>query len=172
MGKYESQREIEKEIEKFLPRTQEIYAGYKLARQNLGNEGSFRMNQIFEYNLPKAIEDDEFYLEGFWESQPEFLRHAGNGKGKIVLRFVGKEINIVAESLGNEGIEIEVLLDGKPLDKQNSGRDVKIQNSKSIIAVNAAKMYNVVSGKGKYGIYTIEFIVNSPDFAWYAFTFG
>ncbi len=172
LGKSEGLGEIEKEIEKFLPRTPEIYAGYKFARQNLGNEGSFKINQIAEYSLPKEIEDDEFYLEGFWESQPELLRHAGNEKGKIVLRFVGREINIVAESLGNEGIDVEILLDGKPLNKENAGQNVEISNGKSLLHVKEAKMYNAVSGKGKYCIYTIEFIVNSPDFSWYAFTFG
>ncbi len=141
----------EEDQKSYFPTTPELYAGYEFALprgQNVGNEGGLSSEKNKVYTLPGKIESDMIYIEGNWLSNKDNLELTGNGS--IVLKYQGREVNIVAD--GNS--EMVVLLDGKIISK---------------VLVNEPKLYNVV--KGEYGKHTLTLNVKEP-FLFHAFTFG
>ena len=83
--------------------------------------------------------------------------------GKIVLGYHAKQVNIVAS--GNT--DLEILIDGKILLDDISGKDVK----SSMSTVLEPRLYNIIeSQSGESHILTIN--VKQPDFKIFTFTFG
>jgi len=74
-------------------------------------------------------------------------------------------VNIVAGA--DAPVDVEVLLDGQPLQKSQNGLDVT--NSQS--HVQDFKLYNLVHA-GEYGTHTITINVKGKDLRLYTFTFG
>lgn len=137
-----------------LARTPELYAGYKFGLprgQTLGNEGGLKATEIAEYVLPDSFRGDTIYLEGRWKSNEDDLELVGDF-GKIVLKFRGGEVNIVADSIDVQ--EMRVIINGDDL---------------GIISIDNPDLYNVYDGK--YRMDKLELEV-SKGFSFNAFTFG
>jgi len=150
----------EKEEKSYLPRTPELYAGYKFALprgQDIGD--GLKVDESVEYTLPKSLSKHKIYLEGNWLSNADDL--VLSGEGKIVLRYQGTEVNIVAD--GNS--EMGVLLDDKIISSEMAGKDV----AKGLVKVTEPTLYNVV--KGDHGTHTLTLVVKEP-YSFNAFTFG
>tara|TARA_Y100000034_G_C6879393_1_gene402683 strand:+ start:839 stop:1267 length:429 start_codon:yes stop_codon:yes gene_type:complete len=142
-----------------------LYAGYKfnLPRgQNLGNEQKLQPDQTINYQLPSQLALDTIYLQGTWKSNPDDLKSIE--EGSIILGFSASSVNIVAS-----GNNMEVLINDKPISKEQAGSDVKFKNGRAIIEVNEPRLYNVFNGN--YGNYKLTLNVQK-DFKFNAFTFG
>src|SRR3989344_8799847 len=152
--------------------TPELYAGYQFARLPPGNQEGFQPEQTVEYKLPStALRDDVIYLDGRWKNKWDNLQYAGEGKGKVVLKFSAQSLNIVISPTGAH--EVDVMLDGAYLTIENAGSDVLFDAyGRSYLSVEEAQLYNVIGGKNPYGTYTITFETDSNDFAFNSFTFG
>ena len=144
--------------------TPELYFGYEFAagRNFLGNREGFHPNLTVTYTVPKELNRDHFYLGGDWQNLSDSMKLASDG-GKIVLPYYAKDVHIVASG---PGVDLKVLLDGKPVSRGDAGQDV--QNGTAHISDN--RLYNIISSSDA-GSHTLT-LDASPGFQIYTFTFG
>ncbi len=164
MASAESLVDIE-EFEHTSFRTPELYFGYKLAqgRNQLGSEEGFNRNQITTYNEPQNLDLHKFYMVGDWSNLAEGMRLESD-TGSIKVLYHAKEVNIVT---GNDA-ELEIFLDGVPLDENYSGTDITSENK---IIVSEPDLYNIISSE-KSATHELEIKINQKGFEMYTFTFG
>ncbi|MBI2102630.1 thioredoxin family protein [Candidatus Woesearchaeota archaeon] len=156
-------------IEEKMALTAETYTGYELMfprGQNSGNDEGVRADRTFQYVLPKSLPEDTFTLEGLWSSGKEQL--ASKGESSLYFNYLAKSINVVAakEELS---VTVEILLDGKSLNKENAGSDITFVDGRSFLIVTEPRLYNLV--EGEYGRYTIT-LKTTEGLLINAFTFG
>lgn len=154
------------EVEFLKIGTPEIYLGSSMSRGHFGNLEGLPLGKTIAYALPHRIKANEVYIEGIWHNDADHLELMG-GKGKIVLAYRARAVNIVAGAVG-EGARMRIRLDGKPLDARSRGRDV---NADGIAEVGAFDLYNIVASD-EYAAHTLEIEVEGAGFSAYAFTFG
>jgi len=133
--------------------TPEIYLGYGFTRGNFGNKEGLPVAQTIKYTLPDGISKNNVYLDGQWYVGEDHVKLASD-KGKVVLKYDAKNVNIVASSTIGSGLTI--LVDGKKT---------------TTMGVEAEDLYTVVSGTD-YGEHTLELDVSGAGFKLYTFTFG
>lgn len=146
--------------------TPEIYLGYNTARFPIGNAQGFSPGEVADYSITKPMQNNTVYLSGPWFDAPDSIISSG-AFSEVFLVYHAKSVNIVAQ--GNS-TSIMVLLDGKNISPAYAGSDLTLQGGVGTAVVDAARLYNLVSGPS-YGWHTIE-IVASPGVRIYTFTFG
>lgn len=149
--------------------TPELYAGalFALARgQYIGNKKTIEVTE--DYVLPDEFEEDTIYLEGLWTYNADNLQLDGEN-GQLTLKFTASEANIVASPFKGDETILEILIDGKYIDKNSAGSDVQFDNGKAFVVINEDRLYNIY--KGSYGKYRLDLKV-SEGFSFNAFTFG
>ena len=70
-----------------------------------------------------------------------------------------------------ESFEVQVTLDGQPLESSNAGADLITDDGRSYFTVTGGRMYQLVA-LPEYGEHELKLSSNSDDFALFAFTFG
>ena len=80
--------------------TPEIYLGYQLAQERLGNPQNFQPDRTVSYTIPNNNDTANFkpnivYLEGQWKNNPDNIQLQGE-TGRIILNYSAKSVNIVA----------------------------------------------------------------------------
>ena len=120
------------------------------------------------YSYPNKILANQIYLQGLWKSNPDDLQLESKN-GLIILDFVARSVNIVADNLENP-VEVEVLIDGDYITRQQAGTDVRFEEERAFILVDTPQLYNIV--EGDYGNYELTLRVTSSNFTFNAFTFG
>lgn len=151
--------------------TPELYAGYQFALprgQNIGNEEGLQPEKVVSYELPAERGREEIYLQGTWKSNADDLE-AIDDLTSIFLGFTAYAVNIVADSLLDMPLPVEVLINGKYISREQAGTDVQFEGEKAFIMVNEPRLYNAVSGD--YGQYELE-LKTKKRFTVSAFTFG
>lgn len=120
-----------------------------------------------EYISPEKRQGDKIYLQGSWIRKKEYLEYAGDdNQGWMSYKFYAKEVNVVIGGVGKAEIEI----DGKPVRKEDLGRDARIDDGKSFVNIEGADMYNLVNLNE---IHSRELKVRAfKGMKIYAFTFG
>ena len=149
-------------------RTPELYLGYEFARAPLGNEEGFSPGRIVSYSLPDSFVPNLVYLEGKWENSADYMR-LSSPKGKVVLLFSAKNVNIVAGS--PTGSKVIPLLERLPLGANEKGTDVYFVDGNFSVDVKGQRLYNVVS-LPDYSLKRLELDVEGEGFELYTFTFG
>lgn len=133
--------------------TPEIYFGANFARGNFGNLEGLKFGKTINYTLPEKFEPNHAYLSGEWFVDSDFSRLVSD-KGKVVLPYDAKVVNIVAASPNNS--TVSVLIDG---------------NRVSETVVSSEDLYPLFRGDS-YGKRLLEFEINGSGFELYTFTFG
>ncbi len=164
MASAESLVDIE-EFEHTSFRTPELYFGYKLAqgRNQLGSSEGFSQNKITTYSEPGSIDLHKFYLVGDWANLEDSMRLESES-GSIKVLYHAKQVNIVTAN----NAELEIFLDGVPLDEKYSGSDIDAGNK---IRVTEPDLYNIISSE-KSATHELEIKINQKGFEMYTFTFG
>lgn len=146
-------------------RTPELYFGYKFAqnRNQLGSDEGFQPGKIVSYYEPANIDLHKFYPIGDWKNYEDSMELVSD-MGSIKLLYNAKEVNIVTEN----SAELEILLDGKPLPVEYSGKDIEDNN---ILRVTEAGLYNIISSKASAS-HLMEINVKGKGFQIFTFTFG
>jgi cytochrome c biogenesis protein CcdA/thiol-disulfide isomerase/thioredoxin len=121
---------------------------------------------LHEYGPPptKELALNDFAYSGTWtiDSQPAT---AGTGAG-VDLEFKAKNVYLVLSSPGEKPMNVEVLLDGKPISAADAGADVH----NGIVTVRRQRLYSLVSLSGdQQHRLSLRF---APGMTAYAFTFG
>ena len=152
-------------------RTPELYAGYSFALprgQNLGNSEGLSPGQTINYTLPTVLNVHTINLEGRWQSLEDNLQ-ARSDNAKISLNFLAASVNIVAGTL-DKPVELEVNLNGGPIQEKDAGSDVQFEGSRAFILIDRPKLYNVFNRNHSWN--SLELIADSKDFNFNSFTFG
>ena len=146
-------------------RTPELYFGYKFmqGRNQLGSSEGFNPDKITNFKEPGKLDLHKFYPVGDWISLEDGMKLESNS-GSIKLLYHAKEVNIVSSN----SAQLEILLDGKPIEKNTAGIDVNIDNK---IMVSEPRLYNIISSSDS-GTHELEVRVNQKGFMIYTFTFG
>jgi thiol-disulfide isomerase/thioredoxin len=134
--------------------TPEIYLGSLRNRENFGNKEPSEPGATVDYQLPKAYAPHKVYVDGKWHNGVDSLELIST-RGKIVLIYTAKSVNIVAGAL-KEGVRLSIKLDGKSVDS---------------VSVGSFDLYKLASSD-KYGQHQLEIIIEGEALAVYAFTFG
>ncbi|MCH7482237.1 MAG: redoxin domain-containing protein [Chloroflexi bacterium] len=160
--------------------TREIYGGWQRNSNPRGRyiahpgyyEGPF-LSQL--YTDPGDHANGFLYLQGEWTADVDAITHARttrNYEDYLALRFSARSVNVVIDfAEGTEPFEVQVTLDGGPLNAEDAGRDVVIEGTRSYFIVDGPRLYEVVSLL-EYGDGELTFSSNSKDFGLFALTFG
>ena len=167
------------ELASFTQITRELYGGMKRNTQPSGGyAGQIQYYQggtrVLEYQDPGSHQNHRFYLQGLWYNDIEAVRHASqteNYEDYIALKFFGTSVNAVISPEKPESFEVQVTLDGHPLEPANAGADLITDDGRSYFTVNGGRMYQLVA-LPEYGEHELKLSSNSDDFALFAFTFG
>lgn len=156
------------DIEEFqhsMFRTPELYFGYKFAqnRNQLGSEEGFQPGKTISYSEPDSIDLHKFYPVGEWKNYDDSMELASD-EGTIKLLYNAKEVNIVTEN----NAELEILLDGKPLPAEYSGKDITEGNT---LQVTEAGLYNIINSDTSSS-HLMQINVSGKGFQMFTFTFG
>ncbi len=117
---------------------------------------------------------NRFYLQGTWLNDEEAIRHARqieNFEDCIALKFTGTDVNAVIDSEKATSFEVQVTIDGRPLDSSEAGANRATADGRSLFMVTGGRMYQVVA-LPEFGEHELKLSANSDDFAVFAFTFG
>ena len=150
--------------------TPELYMGY--ARGNFGNT-TIDPDKVATYVDPGKHMDGCAYLEGDWLLASEYgARPAGaQGESRVMIPYIAKDVNLVIHPPTYGGAAtISVLQDGKPLTAEDAGGDVVAGGATSILAVDAPRMYRLVSNR-EIDRHELRLATTSDGVAMYAFTF-
>ena len=165
--------EIEKEKREFVAVaiTPEIYTG-SLRSGGFGSSEVCAIDGSCDVHVDQGEHTrDVVYLSGEWKQKEERIHHIRDKEGYVLLKYSARVVNTVMSPFTGEKFLAEVLLDGKPLQKSNAGKDIKFVGKKSFVEVDHPDMYELVQTKN-VEIHEIKIVTNSPEFVFYTFTFG
>lgn len=159
--------------------TREIYGGFG---RNASPQGTYVFHreyydgpdQTLEYSDPGEHQNQFMYLQGHWTNGLEKLRHARQTlhyEDYIALKFVATSVNAVVDLEGGEPFEVQVTIDGRPLLSEEAGADLVVEDDRSFFRVDEPRMYEVVA-LPEFTSHELKLSSNSPDFSFFAFTFG
>ncbi len=143
--------------------TPELYLGYE--RGNFGNPEGVNRDEPHDYRDPGRHLESTAYLEGRWRVEQECAR-AEKREAALRLRYTAREVNLVMGPGENSVAEVQVTLS----DGERAGTDVKIDDGRAIVRVDAPRMYNLVDNDNvNQG--AIELKARDAGLAVFAFTF-
>ena len=159
--------------------TQELYGGYQRNDSRTGlyivqpdyYDGAER---VVDYTDPGGHTNHHIYLQGPWFNGYEELRHARRTESfqdYIALHFSATTVNVVVNPGDGQPFEVQVTIDGNPLQQDQAGPDISFQEGRSVFRVDEGRLYEIVA-LSAYGSHELRLSSNSDDFAVFAFTFG
>ena len=159
--------------------TREIYGGYQRNATPQGIYVSHReyydqQDQTLTYVDPGDHQNQFIYLQGPWVNGAENLRHAretANYEDYIALKFAATSVNAVIDPQGDDPFDVQVTIDNRALTAEEGGADLVIADGHSFFRVTDGRLYEVVA-LPEFGVHELKLSSNSPDFAFFAFTFG
>jgi len=170
--------------------TPEIYLGYQLARDRLGNTENFQPDRTVSYTIPHNLNNTNFkpnivYLEGQWKNKPDNIELQSE-MGRIVLNYSAKSVNIVAGgpvgATGRVSVDNFTNILDRPisfpssssstsLQKVKEGLGTDISNVTSQFSIDSQRLYNLINSN-EYGQHVVTVDVRGKGFQLYTFTFG
>lgn len=153
-----------------LPVTPELYLGY--ARGRLGNQGGHVPNASADYFLPAKLERHTVYLGGLFEATSWGVKFTGDASrpGRLQLDYEGMELNLVLHPPEDGSGKLTIAQDGAPLDRAVAGKQVSYEDGRSVVLVDAPRMYNLVRNSAVEH-HQLELVWLTPGLEGFAFTF-
>lgn len=151
--------------------TPEIYLGASRL-EYFGNPplNEFIRSEVYSFNiLEENIDFNNFYLEGKWKFEPEYVELV-EGPGKIVIKYKASKVNMVF--VATEIIDLKLKLDGKDVTENNKGWDVTIENGEARVEIRESDLYNLIDTGDDYDTHILEIIIPESGLRAFAFTFG
>ncbi len=155
--------------------TVEMYGGlaFNFPRWFGGDMGPVN-NNTYLFTDPGRHEDDQFYLQGAWKPEREFLRHnraTTAFEDYIALRYTARSVYVVMEP-GPKPYTVKVTVDGGPAPEGIRGRDLKVEpNGDTVFIVMEPRLYTVIEDSA-LATHDLNLYAQTQDFALYSFTFG
>jgi thiol-disulfide isomerase/thioredoxin len=104
---------------------------------------------------------------GDWKSEGAYIEHTGGAPARIILDFVGGEVNLVLQPGAAGNAELKVKLDGEDVGARRGG-DV---GEESTARFDRSGMVRLVRGAGP-GAHRLELETRDDGLRAYSFTFG
>ena len=144
-------------------RTAETYLGRSRMERFASNEPVLGGTQTFTHadNIPR----DNFAYEGTWDISGE-AASAYDGSA-LEINFTAEKVFLVI-SPSMEGDRITLYLDGKLVDDNVSGTDVKDGQ----LILDQQRLYNLIDLKGRVGTHLLRLEFHNKGISVFAFTFG
>lgn len=150
-----------------VERSPEVYFG-ATRNEFLGN-GTPGTEGAQTFKRPASVAVNMLYLVGEWNIAGEYAENI-KADGRIVFRYQGKDVHMVA-SVPQGSITVRVLRDGKPIPDSALGTDIQKTSAGTVFMAEGDRLYNIIKDP-EQGEHTLEFIVESPGFRAFTFTFG
>ena len=128
------------------------------------SNGTKGMAGIQDLVIPETIGANSLYLGGRWNFQDQYASNQIS-QAEIDFRYSSKNVYFVASS--DLGIDVEVILDGKPLARDMAGEDVH----NGVVSIKENRLYSLVKGSS-YGEHILKLIVKNRGLRAFTFTFG
>ncbi len=151
--------------------TPELYLGYQRGR--IGNTAGLVADKPATYQDTGKHAEGFFYLEGDWMLTGETTARpvGATGESRLHLRYLAKEVNLVMNPpLAGGGARLELLQDGSPLSAEDAGEDVKVEDGRAVVSVDAPRMYRLVKNS-EIDTHDLTLSTTSDGLGLYAFTF-
>ncbi len=162
--------------------TRELYGGYQ---RNFSNAGIYAGQEEYYRGIDREADyiDDrphghqQWFLQGLWRNERESIQHARateNLEDWLAFRFIARSVNLVIHpgEGGDGAYEVVVELDGRPLDADEAGADIRFDDDgRSVLTVDEPRMYAVVE-LPELGDRELKLFSNSEHFGMFAVTFG
>jgi thiol-disulfide isomerase/thioredoxin len=141
----------------------ETYFG-AFRNEYLGNGMKYESG-VQNLTASEAPRSSVLYLNGLWNFSNEFAENKDQS-GKIFYKYTAKNVYLVASS--QNGVKAKILLDGKPIDASQRGKDV---DESGTVMIKENRLYDIVHGSD-YGTHTLEIDIQGAGLDAYTFTFG
>lgn len=140
----------------------ETYFG-SLRNNNLAN-GTKKKSGVYNFEAPVRFSQDMLYLDGIWNITDEYAQN-NSPQARVIYTYRAKNVYIIANS--DKPVRVQVLHDGIPV-TDATGSDVV----DGFITINESRLYTLINEPDGVGQDTLELIIQNPELALYAFTFG
>ena len=118
--------------------------------------------------------DNVVYLRGPWIWEIEGVRACAKGDdvASIVIKYnAASRVHAIMGTSNQEVATAKIYLDGKPLDSDQLGKNVNLQDGSSICTIKHPLVYNLVNTQA-INTHEIEIVVSTDNIVFYTFVFG
>ncbi len=135
------------------PQTPEVYVGlWRGSDAALGNRQGYHRNQVVDYtDSGRNHADGLVYLQGPWFNAEQAMVHARVDLGAsdhLVLRYHAIQVVSVLKPEGEKPITVYVDQDGKPVEHQDAGADIRFdETGRSYVVVDAPRAYELIMNR-------------------------
>lgn len=134
------------------PQTREVYVGPWHPDAALGNREGYRRGQVVRYSDSGRNHLDGFvYLVGPWFNADQAMVHArvdATASDHLDLPYHALQVVAVLKPESGKPITVYVDQDGKPLERQDAGADIRYDTSgHSYVVVDAPRGYDLVMNR-------------------------
>jgi len=164
----------------FVGMAPEICVGYSRLRK-FGNRHKMKPDSANIMSDSGSHEVNTVYLRGKWTWERERVAYSAGGRepnpAVIMYYNSAKRVHGIMGTVDGEPGKAEIRLDGKPLSKDQLGKDCRLESGNgsegqiSVVDVTWPFMHNLVR-TDKPEVHEIEIIPRSANFAFYTFVFG
>lgn len=142
----------------------ETYLGSK--RMEFLTGSGTTTNGVHTFPQVNSIDSNHFAFAGEWNISDEYSL---SGKdAAISYNFYAGDVYLVMGPPTGKKAQVKVLLDGKVVDQEVSGSDVK----DGVVTIDSQRLYSLVDLKGKTEQHTLTLQFLTPQTGVFAFTFG
>src|SRR5579862_547807 len=152
--------------------TDETYVGDWFGRGAIANPKAYRNDgEVTDYRAEGAPADGKVMLSGRWITQQDGVTSAGK-LDEAQIRYHARSVYAVL-SVENpkKPVRIDLLQDGKPLDRSDAGVDIQFDSNGSYLKVSSPKMYYLVKNQ-TFGSHLLVLKPEAQEFSLHSFTYG
>ncbi|HEX4013777.1 MAG TPA: redoxin family protein [Candidatus Cybelea sp.] len=121
------------------------------------------------YSIGSPPRDGAIELSGYWHLTRD-AAVSGESGGYLALRYHAIQLVAVLKPERGGSTRIAVMQDGKPVPKQDAGKDLRYDASGSYVLVDAPRAYDLVMNSA-YGSHEIELSPHGDGVGFYDFAF-
>lgn len=151
--------------------TPEILVGYQ--KGTIGNMEGYFPQSVHTYHDPGIYLEGRIYLEGEFLVNKYFVKFESDepGEGKIILRYLAKEVYVVLDAVGETNFQVFVTQDEKYITSEIAGKDIKIDSSgRSYLIIEGPQLYDVVNNI-EYSEHVLKLYSDSNGFTFCSASF-
>lgn len=108
-------------------------------------------------------------LDGVWDIENEFAQSKGENAG-IWQRIQARNVFFVSSAEG--GMDVEVTVDGKPIERARAGGDVTYREGKSFVRIGEERLYELLKNQDASESHLLKILIPDGGLRAYTFTFG
>jgi thiol-disulfide isomerase/thioredoxin len=152
--------------------TAETYVGDWFGRGAIANPKGYKNDgEVTQFHAEGAPADGTVMFSGRWITQQDGVTSAGK-QAEAELRYHARSVYAVL-SVANpkKPVRVYLLQDGKPLDPNEAGVDVRFDSHGSYLDVSSPKMYYLVKNPA-FGSHLLGIEPEAADFMLHSFTYG